>query len=215
MLVGPDTKSPGQTESLRIATVLLAAGLSRRMGAQNKLLIEIGGEPMVRRLAQAYLAARTDVHVVVGYEAERVCEALKNLPLRIIQSPGFIEGQAASVRAGLQGLSGRYDAVLMALSDQPALTPADITGLLSAFGRSGRDRVLIPYHQGSRGNPVVFPPGIIQEILAAGPSADCRSFINANPQRTSRYEAGNAHFTTDIDTPDDIRAFKASSHGHQ
>ncbi len=200
--------------SLNSAAVLLAAGLSRRMGLRNKLLIEIQGEPMVRRVARAYLAACTHVYAVVGYEAERVCEALQGLPLTIVQNPRFADGQAASVRAGLGSLTGRYDAVLMALADQAALTAADIAGLLRAFGRSGGERILIPYHRGARGNPAVFPPHIIQEIAAAGSGADCRSFIDANPRRACRYEAANNHFVTDIDTPDDLSVFETlASHG--
>jgi molybdenum cofactor cytidylyltransferase len=188
--------------------VLLAAGLSRRMGPCNKLLLEIAGEPMVRRAARVYLAACTSVHAVIGWEAERVRHALKDLPLTIIENPCFADGQATSVRAGLESLTGRSDTIVMALADQAALTTADITGLLRAFFRSGGDRVLIPYYRGARGNPVVFPPGAVQDILASGPGADCRSFIDANPERTRRYEAPNSHFVTDIDTPEDLRLFE-------
>jgi molybdenum cofactor cytidylyltransferase len=185
--------------------VLLAAGLSRRMGSCNKLLLEIAGEPMVRRLARVYMAACTSVHAVIGFEAERVRLALRNLPLTIIENPRFAEGQATSVRAGLESLTGRPGAIVMALADQAALTAADIAALLGEFARGGGDRVLIPYYRGARGNPVVFPPGVVQEILASGPGADCRSFIDAHPERTRRYEAPNSHFVTDIDTPEDLR----------
>jgi molybdenum cofactor cytidylyltransferase len=204
---GSDFDSARQDRPPSAAAVLLAAGLSRRMGTRNKLLIEIGGEPMVRRVARVYLAAGAQVRAVVGYQAERVREALKGLPLTIVENPRFSEGRVASVRAGIASLTGRCDAVLIALADQAALTPGDIAGLLGAFGQSGRDRIMIPFHGGARGNPVVFPPSIIEEIVAAGPGADCRTFIDANAQRTCRYEGASSHFVTDIDTPDDLRAF--------
>jgi CTP:molybdopterin cytidylyltransferase MocA len=108
------------------AAVLLAAGLSRRMGARNKLLIEIHGEPMVRRVARLYLAACAHVYAIVGYEAERVRDALKDLPVTVVENTRFAEGQAASVRVGLENLTGRYNAVVMALADQAALTADDI-----------------------------------------------------------------------------------------
>ena len=44
-------------QELKFAAVLLAAGMSRRMGERNKLLIEIGGVPLVRRIARVYLDA--------------------------------------------------------------------------------------------------------------------------------------------------------------
>jgi molybdenum cofactor cytidylyltransferase len=78
---------------LKVAAVLLAAGLSSRMGGRNKLLIEIGGEPLVRRSARTYLAAGADVHVVLGHEAGAVRVALAGLPLTFVENPNFAVGQ--------------------------------------------------------------------------------------------------------------------------
>ena len=200
------------------AAVLLAAGLSRRMGERNKLLIEIQGEPLVRRTAKTYVEAGVDVHVVLGHEADRVREALQDLTLSFVENPRYAEGQPASVRAGIASLKGGYDAILIALADQAALTTEDITALIRAFADRGRDRILIPYYSGSRGNPVLFPAGLIADLQAQGRNAACRNFIDNNPQLTTRYDASNDHFVTDIDTPDDLAAFekglRPDSSGH-
>jgi molybdenum cofactor cytidylyltransferase len=203
--------STGRAPPLKVAVVLLAAGLSSRMGARNKLLIDIEGEPLVRRMARTYLAAGADVHAVVGHEAEVVRAALADLPLAFVDNPRFAEGQQTSVRAGLDSLSEAYDAVLVALADQAALTSADISDLLRAFADGDRDRILIPFHQGQRGNPVLFPAAIIAEIRASGRNAACRKFIDANPHLTRHYEAASDHFTIDIDTPEDLQRF--TEHG--
>lgn len=195
----------GRMPPLKVAVVLLAAGLSSRMGAQNKLLIDIGGELLVRRVARTYLAARTDVYAVLGHEAPAVRAALSDLPLNFVENPRFAEGQQTSVRAGFAGLPEGYDAVLVALADQAALTPADIGGLLQAFAEGKRDRILIPFHKEQRGNPVIFPPEIIAKILASGSNA--RSYIEANPEHTRHFEVASEHFVIDIDTPADLRAF--------
>jgi molybdenum cofactor cytidylyltransferase len=192
---------------LKFAVVLLAAGLSRRMGERNKLLIEIGGEPLVRRTARTYLAAGTDVHAVLGHEAESICAALSDLPVRFVENPDYAEGQQTSVRAGIDSLPGHYDAILIALADQAALTTEDISALLEAFTESGGERILIPYWQGQRGNPVIFPAPLIAAIRAEGKNAACRRFIDNNPHLTRIHEAANDHFVIDIDTPDDLAAF--------
>ena len=55
--------------SMRIAAILLAAGNSRRFGAANKLLTQIGGQPLIRRVAKEIaLSADVQVVVVTGYE---------------------------------------------------------------------------------------------------------------------------------------------------
>ena len=202
--------SAPQSAPLKVAVVLLAAGLSSRMGGRNKLLIEIGGEPLVRRSARTYLAAGADVHVVLGHEAGAVRAELADLPLTFVENPNFAVGQPTSVRAGLDSVPEGYDALLVALADQAALMPADIADLLSAFAEGDRSRILIPYFQGERGNPVVFPPAIVAEIQAGGRNIGCRQFIDSNPQLTRRYEALTDHFTLDIDTPDDLLAFAES-----
>lgn len=193
---------------LKAAAVLLAAGLSSRMGAQNKLLIEFDGTPLVRWTAATYLAAGADVFAVVGHEAAAVKAALAGLPLTFIENPEFAEGQATSARAGIEAMPKGYDAVMVALSDQVALAPADIRDLLGAFAASGRDRILIPYFRDQRGNPVVFPPDIIREIRASGRNVACRKFIDDHPELTRRYEAANDHFVIDIDTPEDLLAYR-------
>jgi len=192
----------------KAAAVLLAAGLSRRMAGRNKLLIEICGEPLVRRTAKVYLAAGADVHVVLGHEADLVREALAGLPLSFVENPQYAEGQPGSVRAGTESLKDGYDAVLIALADQAALTAGDIAGLIHAFAESGGGRILIPYFQGNRGNPVLFPMSLIADMRAQGRNAASRNFIDNNPQLTARYEAPNDRYVTDIDTPDDLVAFE-------
>ncbi len=204
---GQSTITAGRTNA---AAILLAAGLSQRMGSQNKLLIEIDGEPLVRRTAKTYLAAGAAVHAVLGYEAARIRAVLKDLPVSFIENPAYAEGQPSSVRAGVESLSGNFSAVIVALSDQPSLTPADILGLLDAFAEAG-NFILIPYFNGRRGNPAVFPATLIAEMRALGLNAVSRDFIDRNPHLTRAYDAPNDHFVIDIDTPEDLAAFENAS----
>lgn len=69
-------------------TILLAAGLSRRMGAQNKLLLPIQGSPMVRHMAELYLRATSGpVTVVTGHDAPAILDALGDLPFTSRSTP--------------------------------------------------------------------------------------------------------------------------------
>lgn len=193
---------------IKAAAVLLAAGLSRRMGERNKLLIEIEGEALVRRTAKAYLAAGVEVHIVLGHEAEQVAAVLRDLPAISVLNPDYAQGQPTSVRTGIDSLAGSYAAILIALADQAALTAEDISGLVQAFAADGGSRILVPYRRGRRGNPVIFPASLIEDMRGQGRNAACRSFIDNNPQLVYRYEAPNEHTVIDIDTPDDVAAFE-------
>ncbi len=196
-----------KAQDLKVAAVLLAAGLSRRMGERNKLLIEIGGEPLVRRTAKVYLAAGADVYAVLGFEAGKVRAALAGLPIRFVMNPDYEEGQQTSVRAGAENIPPGYDTILVALADQAALTPADIAGLLDAFASCGGERIIVPFFQGLRGNPVAFPARLAAGVRASGKNAVSRAFIDNNPQLIEQFEAGHERFIIDIDTPEDLTSF--------
>jgi molybdenum cofactor cytidylyltransferase len=204
-----ETRKPaGPAPGLKVAAVLLAAGLSSRMGVRNKLLIDIAGEPLVRRVARTYVAAGVDVYAVLGHEKDAVRAALTGLPLSYVENPRHREGKQTSVRAGLDSLPDTYRAVLVGLGDQAALTPDDIGEMLRAFAASEGDRILIPFHNGERGNPVIFPASVVARIRASGPNATAGNFIDTHPELTRRVETASDHFIIDIDTPDDLVRFE-------
>jgi molybdenum cofactor cytidylyltransferase len=192
--------------SLTIDAVLLAAGLSQRMGAPNKLLMPIGGEPLVRRSLRLYSDIARRVVVVFGHEAERVQAALDGLAYAGVFNENYQAGQQSSVSAGLGAAGSSADAVLVALADQPLLTGSDIQALVDTFADSPRDKIVIPYRGEVRGNPVLIPRAIVRRILDQGENPGCRRFIDANPDLVMRYPASNTHFTTDLDTPEDARS---------
>lgn len=191
------------TDKLQLEVILLAAGLSQRMGAANKLLVMVDGEPLVRRTARIYLQRSHKVIVVLGYDAGRIRAALHGLPVRCIENASYAEGQKSSVQCGFANLGRSGDAVVIALADQPLLSPEDLQGLIAAFAASDRQRIMIPYCGVDRGNPILIPSAMIERLKGETQELACRKFIAANPHLTRRYKAPNDHFTTDLDTPAD------------
>jgi molybdenum cofactor cytidylyltransferase len=114
-----------------ISGVVLAAGASSRMG-EHKLLLPLGGEPLVRRVAREVVdAGFDDVLVVAGHDHERVIAALEGLPVRHVINPDYATGMGSSFRTAVATL-GESDAAMFALADQPLVTSADYRRLLDA-----------------------------------------------------------------------------------
>ncbi len=112
-----------QPAGVDIAGVLLAAGMSSRMGDSNKLLVEIDGMPMVRHAAQAMLAGGIeDLVVVTGHQAPAIEAALSGLNLRFAHNPDFADGQSCSVAAGIAAMPASASGALIALGDMPYLS---------------------------------------------------------------------------------------------
>ena len=182
-----------------IHIIILAAGLSRRMGDVNKLLLDIDGAPMVRRAAELYSSIFSSVTLVSGYQAGKIERAVEGINLNILHNPDFTQGQQSSVRCGLRSIPDSCEAVFIALADQPFLTPQDISDFTMAFMDSPRDKIFIPYHHEQRGNPVIFPARLLRSL-----DETPRAFIDAHPDRVQRYRVSNDHFITDIDSPQDV-----------
>lgn len=194
---------------LDFSVILLAAGQSRRMGDVNKLLLPAAdGAPMVQRAAALYLGLGMKITVVVGHQADRVSAALSGLDVKIIPNADYASGQQSSVRAGLGDIdTAGCKAVLVALSDQIFLTADDISQFCGAFLAGSRDKIMVPYWRETRGNPVLFPAKIIEQIRADDKMSSVRKFIDSNPERVVRYDAPSRHFIRDIDTPEDAQRF--------
>ena len=186
-------------------TVLVAAGLSTRMGETNKLLIEVDGQALIRRTASVYCALGMQVTIVLGHQGDAIKKALAGLPVRTVYNADYKTGQQSSVRAGFDASDFSKTGILIALADQPLLTPADIAGLCDAFLSGPPTRIMVPYVNQTRGNPVLFPSALAKLAHAEEGEPHYRRFIDANPALVSSYAAPNANFITDIDTPEDAR----------
>src|SRR5258706_9987010 len=104
-----------------ISAVILAAGASTRMGTQ-KLLLPLGGEPLVRRaVRQVSDAGFDDLLVVLGSEHEQTLAALDGLAVRHVVNADFASGMGSSFRAAVEHLPGTT-AASFALADQPFVT---------------------------------------------------------------------------------------------
>jgi len=194
-----------QTQSATSA-IILAAGLSQRMGTINKLLIPINGKPMVRRTVEQYIQAGIKhIIVIVGHQQERIRTALKGLNnINIVFNEAFNEGQITSIRCGLAAVSSQSHAVLVGLSDQPLLTANDIQDVIRAFFQQSSKSILVPYHGNKRGNPIVLST---EQALSAdhdGVRLGCRKLIDKHPEKVFCFQATHNHYTCDLDTTTDV-----------
>lgn len=190
---------------MRFSAVVLAAGTSSRMRGVHKLLLPIGGEAAIRRTVRMVLEARPqEVVVVTGYEGRAVGEALSSLPARLITNSRFDEGQMTSVVAGVSSLAKATDAVMICLGDMVLLTSADYCELVDAFAALTDKSILVPSHQGRRGNPVVFASAYLPAILSERCNTGCRKLIEDNPNDVFAFEVTHDRVVTDMDTPEDF-----------
>ena len=198
----------GLYSRLMVGAVLLAAGSASRLGGRPKPLLELGGVPLIRRQLIALSGAGVDeVVVVLGHHADAIEAAVREFPVTLVRNPAPDDGQASSVRVGLQALSAKLDAVIVALADQPLVNAQDITALIGAFKKRGGAAMVVPRVAGEPGNPVMFEAALRDEWLAGDVDAACRRWREANPERVHWFDTDNTRYRVDIDTPEDLVRF--------
>jgi molybdenum cofactor cytidylyltransferase len=161
-----------------VAGIILAAGEASRYG-KPKQLLDFHGEPFVRRVAKTALAAGlSPVVVVTGAYAEEVESAVKDLDVQIVRNADWQEGQASSIRAGLDPLPGpppnptelrriwgRERNVIFLLADQPQVT-RHVLDALKGRHAEGLFPIVAPLVADRRGNPVLFDQITFDELRA-------------------------------------------------
>jgi molybdenum cofactor cytidylyltransferase len=191
----------------KFAAILLAAGTSRRMGA-NKLLLDAGGQPMVRSAAiTCQTAGLSPIIAVLGHESDRVGQALAGLPVRCVLNADFATGMASSLTRGLAALPAGTQAALIVLADMPLVSAADIAALRAAYAPKEGRVICIPVHAGKRGNPVLLGRPVFAALAGLAGDQGAKSFILQHAGLAVEVPAGPG-VLTDIDTPDAYAAFR-------
>jgi CTP:molybdopterin cytidylyltransferase MocA len=206
----------GLYSRLVVGAVLLAAGTASRMGGRPKCLLELGGVPLIRRQLIALSGAGVDELVVVlGHRAELVEPVVRDFPVTVVYNPQPEAGQVSSLRIGLQALTGKIDAALVALADQPLINAQDINDLIGAYKkRASGCEVIVPQVGGLPGNPVMFSQMVREAVLAGDANVGCKQWQAQHPDQVQRWETTNQRYRVDVDSPEDILAL-AERTGHR
>ncbi|HRP98269.1 MAG TPA: XdhC family protein [Rhodocyclaceae bacterium] len=198
---------PGCTP--HVAALVLAAGMSSRMGAANKLLAAVDGVPMVARAVDAALASRAaSVTVVVGHEGDAVAAALAGRAVRIVRNPDYAQGMSTSLRCGLAALPAAAQAVVVLLGDMPRVGAGHVDRLIAAFDPA-EPAIIVPEHGGRRGNPVLWPRDLFAAMQAIEGDRGARGLIEAHATRVRRVACDDDGIFFDVDTPADLAGVAA------
>ncbi|MBS0239900.1 MAG: nucleotidyltransferase family protein [Proteobacteria bacterium] len=192
----------------RVAAVLLAAGSSERFGSENKLLTEIGGEPLLRRVTRAVIEARpSETIVVTGHEAERCRSVLEGLAVRFVHNAAWKQGMGKSIAAGVGALGDEFDGAFIVASDMPYLTSALFTRLRAAFDESCGRAIIFPVTTaGEQRNPVLWPRAHFSELSALDGATGAKALLRKYVGESLGVPLASDEEVTDIDTPADLTA---------
>jgi molybdenum cofactor cytidylyltransferase len=195
--------------AIRVAAIVLAAGRSTRMGAENKLLADIGGKAMVRRVVETALgSAARPVLVVTGHMAAEMGAALAGVDVTLVANPHYATGLASSLKAGIRAVPAECHGALVLLGDMPDVAVGHLDRLIEAFAATP-DAIVVPLHEGRQGNPVLWPCRYFPELLGLEGDAGAKRLIAAHGEQVREVDVGSDAVLADVDTPEALAWMRA------
>ena len=191
-----------------MAAIVLAAGLSERMG-RFKPLLPLGRRQVVQRVVRLFQEAGLEnVLVVVGQRAPEVRRAVTPLQVCCVENPRFHEGMFSSVLTGIRALPPRCRAFMIHPVDIPLVRARTVERLLEAFN-DGPAAVIYPTFDGRRGHPPVIDAGLAPRILKWSGTGGLQGFLQRCEKETRELAVADEATVMDLDTPEDYRRMLA------
>jgi molybdenum cofactor cytidylyltransferase len=190
--------NPAQTIP-RISGIILAAGLSTRMG-ESKQLLPFRGSTIIETVIDNLLGSKlSEVIVVVGHEAEKIQTRIQHKPVKIVFNPDYQEGMLTSAQHGVGSISASADAFAMTLVDLPLITPDLVDMVIDAYIQAEAG-IAVPSYNYRRGHPVVFNRRYVDDILGLdGNSGGVRSLYKKYADDIHYVAVDTDRVLTDID----------------
>jgi len=189
--------------------IILAAGASTRMRGADKLLEVLDGVVQIRRITQAALATGAPVTVALPPDRPLRDAALTGLAVTRLTIADAATGLSASIRAANAVVPS--GPVMLVLADLPDLTSEDLRQMQSAFGADTTRILRATSAGGTPGHPVILPDWVRPELAKLAGDTGAAAILKRHAPQVRQIALPDRHATTDLDTPEDWAAFRAST----
>ncbi len=191
-----------QAPAVSVAAIILAAGLSKRMG-EDKLSLKLRESTVFETTLQAITKAGFQQVIVVTRPDSKLADQACSYNCHLVENPTPEEGLSSSLKAGLKALDSTIQGALFALADQPLITPEIYRLLINSY-RKKLKLVTCPLYQGKRGNPTIFDRRTWNLLEKIEGDQGGRSLLrNLADDQIDYIMVDDPAVITDLDTPAD------------
>lgn len=188
---------------------LPAAGAASRMRGTDKLLLDVGGQPLLRHAVRAALASGCAVAVTLRPDDGARRDAVSGLPVTLLTVGDASDGMAGSIRAAALWAQGLGAAALMVhLPDMPDITANDIAALIADQAATPQMVLRAANSDGQEGNPVIVPRRLFDALHVVQGDLGARAVLSGEKPRL--HPLPGARALTDLDTPEAWAAWRAA-----
>lgn len=184
---------------------------------EAKQLLPLGKSTVLEQTLKNLQASQAnEIVIVLGASAETIQQQLAASvkDLKTVHNPDYGEGISSSLRKGLSAINPDIAAALIVLADQPFVQPATINQIIDHY-RNSEARIVIPTHNGSRGNPVLLDRSIFPEVMALKGDSGFRAIFGQHQNEIAKLEVADQGILLDIDNKEDYERLSASENAAQ
>ena len=183
--------------------MVLAAGMSRRMGTPKQLL-RIEGRTVLERTLENVRASHVDeIVLVLGFAADTVEKETPTDNIKVVRNADYQQGMGTSLRTGLEAAHQAASAAIIVLADQPFVRPATLNALMECH-RARKAQIVIPFFRGFRGNPVLLDRSVFAELRALSGDVGCRAIFGNHTKNIYKLPVEDPGILLDIDSREDF-----------
>jgi molybdenum cofactor cytidylyltransferase len=193
----------------RISAIVLAAGMSTRMG-QQKLLLPWGKETVISQIiGTIQKAGLTQIIVVTGKDDRELNSILSQLPITQVTNSDYANGSmVTSLQKGLAAIQDKnVVAVIIFLGDQPTVQVDTIRSIIEAYIKSGSD-IVVPSFQLHQGHPWLIDRKLWGEIQGLTLENTMKDFLAHRKKSIQYVIVDSPTVLQDMDTPEEFRKIK-------
>ena len=190
-----------------IKVILLAAGLSKRMKSENKLIKLYKNKPLINYSLNVLKKSKANkIIIVLGHQYKEVRKIIKkNKKIIFTYNKNYKKGMASSIKMGLKKVSKNDKGFIVAQSDMPFVKLSDINKICRSI-KTKKFLVHALKYKNRLGNPIGFDISLIKKFKNIKGQFGAKFMVKRLNNRTNFINTSSLKSFKDFDKVSDFRS---------
>ena len=183
-----------------ISAILLAAGKSKRLKGENKLIKNFKGKPLINHILSSLIKSKVNtIFIVVGYQNQKIKKiAYKNKKITFVTNLNYKKGISSSINSGLKRISKKNIGFLITHGDMPLISKTILNTLCSALKNKDKE-IFVPVYKKKLGNPLAFKYSMIKSLKKIKGDKGAKKLIRSNKSKIKLMKMKTKSILIDFD----------------
>ena len=188
-----------------ISAILLAAGQSKRMNGDNKLIKKYNKKYLINHIIGILIKSKVDkIIVVLGFQSSKVRKiTIKNKKINFVYNKNYKSGMASSIKTGLKRISKKSIGFLIVQADMPLISKKIVNTLCYAVRNSNKE-IVAPIYKREMGNPIGFKRSITRILNKTSGDSGAKKIILRNKNKLGLIKINSKSIFKDFNTKRDF-----------